>query len=311
MINEAYNKSLHRYAVFTASCTFVLLIAGALVTSNDAGLSIPDWPLAYGSLTPPMVGGIRYEFTHRVIATCIGILTIGLAAWLWKAEKRVWMRWLGLAALGGVIAQGILGGMTVLTFQLPSVSAAHATLAQLFFSTVVAIAVFTSSWWNAAPAQLDDPGTPSIRTLVVWTLLAVFLQLILGAAFRHKAFGIIPHIVGAVIVTILIFMTAGALKRRFRGVPALRGCARLLHLLIGVQLLLGAGAYWSRLYNARFPQPMAVMVALTVVHTVTGALVLAVTLVTALISYRMLRAGAGSTVAESIPVPRQVAHGEN
>ena len=64
---------MHRYAVFTACCTFLLLIAGALVTSNDAGLSIPDWPLAYGSLTPPMVGGIRYEFTHRVIATCIGI----------------------------------------------------------------------------------------------------------------------------------------------------------------------------------------------------------------------------------------------
>ena len=95
-----------------------------------------------------MVGGIRYEFTHRVIATCIGILTIGLAAWLWRAEKRPWMRWLGLAALGGVIAQGILGGMTVRMFQPPPVSAAHATLAQLFFSTVVAIAVFTSSWWN-------------------------------------------------------------------------------------------------------------------------------------------------------------------
>ena len=127
-MNTVYNRALHQYAVFTACCTFVLLIAGALVTSNDAGLSIPDWPLAYGSLAPPMVGGIRYEFTHRVIATCIGLLTIGLAAWLWKAEKRAWMRWLGLAALGGVIAQGILGGMTVRMFQPPPVSAAHATL---------------------------------------------------------------------------------------------------------------------------------------------------------------------------------------
>ena len=145
-----HNPGLHQYAVFTACCTFLLLIAGALVTSNDAGLSIPDWPLAYGSLTPPMVGGIRYEFTHRVIATCIGFLTIILAAWLWRAEKRPWMRWLGLAALGGVIAQGILGGMTVRMFQPPPVSAAHATLAQLFFSTVVAIAVFTSSWWNGS-----------------------------------------------------------------------------------------------------------------------------------------------------------------
>ncbi len=158
VMDTPYNPSLHRYAVFTACCTFLLLIAGALVTSNDAGLSIPDWPLAYGSLTPPMVGGIRYEFTHRVIATCIGVLTIILAAWLWRAEKRPWMRWLGIAALGGVIAQGILGGMTVRMFQPPAVSAAHATLAQLFFSTVVAIAVFTGSWWTGASHRSGGSG---------------------------------------------------------------------------------------------------------------------------------------------------------
>ena len=304
-MNTLYNRSLHRYAVLTACCTFLLLIAGALVTSNDAGLSIPDWPLAYGSLTPPMVGGIRYEFTHRVIATCIGLLTIGLAAWLWRAEKRRWMRWLGLAALGGVIAQGILGGMTVRMFQPPPVSAAHATLAQLFFSTVVAIAVFTSSWWNGELGGVEDTGRPGVRPLIVWTLVAVFLQLILGAAFRHKGFGIIPHLIGAVIVTILIFMTAGALKRRFSNVPAVRNCARLLHMLIGVQLLLGGGAYWSRLYAARFPQPIAIMVALTVVHTVTGALVLAATLVTALISFRLV--GSQKAVGHPVRTTEQVA----
>lgn len=304
-METTYNPSLHRYAVLTACCTFLLLIAGALVTSNDAGLSIPDWPLAYGSLTPPMVGGIRYEFTHRVIATCIGVLTIILAAWLWRVEKRPWMRWLGLTALGGVIAQGILGGATVLTFQLPAVSAAHATLAQLFFSTLVAIAVFTSSWWIGSSTEVEDSGSPRVRSLVIWTLLAVFLQLILGAAFRHKGFGIIPHLIGAVIVTILIFMTAGALKRRFPDVKPLRICARFLHILIGLQLLLGAGAYWSRLYAAHFPQPIAVMVALTVVHTVTGALVLAVTLVTTLVSYRLIPVR--SAMRESSPAREQVA----
>src|ERR1700691_3863994 len=164
-MTQAYNQALHRYAVFTACCTFLLLIAGALVTSNDAGLSIPDWPLAYGSLTPPMVGGIRYEFTHRVIATCVGFLTVILAAWLWKVEKRAWIRWLGVAALGGVIAQGILGGMTVRMFQPPAVSAAHATLAQLFFSTLVAISVFTGSWWSGATTEAEDRGTPRVRSL--------------------------------------------------------------------------------------------------------------------------------------------------
>ena len=305
-MNNFYNQALHRYAVFAASCTFILLNAGALVTSNDAGLSIPDWPLAYGSFVPPFVGGIRYEYSHRVFAAFVGLLTIGLAVWLWRAEKRSWMRWLGAAALGGVIAQGILGGLTVKTFQLPPVSAAHGTLAQLFFSTLVAIAVFTSAWWQSNLPEFGDPSSPRIRTLVLWTLAAVFCQLVLGAAFRHKGFGIIPHLVGAVVVTIFVFVTAGALKRRFARVPALRTCARFLHILIGVQLLLGAGAYWSRLYNAGFPQPIAVMVTLTVAHTVTGALVLAVTLVTTLITYRMIRAE--SAVTDSAHASQQVAH---
>jgi len=287
-MRPVFNRNLHRYALLTAFCTFLLLIAGALVTSNDAGLSIPDWPLAYGTLNPPFVGGIRYEWSHRVIASLIGMLTIGLAIWLWRAEKRPWMRWLGLAALGGVIAQGILGGMTVRMFQPPAVSAAHATLAQLFFSTVVGIAVFTSRWWSTDLAAVEDTGSPAVLTLASWSVVAVFLQLILGAAFRHKAFGIIPHLIGAVIVTMLIFMTARALKKRFAQVSALRSCARLLHIMIGTQLLLGGGAYWSRVYAAQFPQPIAVMVTLTVIHTVTGALVLAATLVTTLISYRLM-----------------------
>ena len=94
-------RNVHRFAVFTACCTFLLLIAGALVTSNDAGLSVPDWPLSYGSLLPPMVGGIFYEHGHRMIATLVGILSIVLAVWLWRVESRRWVRWLGVAALGG------------------------------------------------------------------------------------------------------------------------------------------------------------------------------------------------------------------
>jgi cytochrome c oxidase assembly protein subunit 15 len=292
-------SALHWYAVFTACATFVLLIAGALVTSNDAGLSIPDWPLAYGSLTPPMVGGIRYEFTHRVIAACVGLLTVGLAAWLWRSESRPWMRWLGLAALGGVISQAILGGLTVRMVQPPPVSAAHATLAQLFFSTVVAIAIFTSQWWQANGPAFEDTVTPKLRSLTVWTGVAVFLQLILGAAFRHKGFGIVPHLVGAVVVTALVFLTASALKRRFPGAQPLLGCARALHALIGLQLLLGAGAWWSRQYGAQFPQPVPVTVTLTVVHTVMGALVLAATVITALLVYRLVRAEAGTLLARS------------
>ncbi len=294
--------NVHRFAVFTACCTFLLLIAGALVTSNDAGLSVPDWPLSYGSLLPPMVGGIFYEHGHRMIATLVGTLSIILAVWLWRVESRRWVRWLGVVALGAVVAQGILGGLTVLFFLPPPISAAHATLAQLFFCTVLSIALFTSAWWEHERPLVADSGRPSVHTLAVATASAVLCQLILGAAFRHKAFGIIPHLIGAVVVTGMIFWLAGVLRRRFAGVPVLRNSARLLHALIGLQLLLGAGAWWSRVYAAQFPQPIPVMVALTVIHTVTGALVLGTTVLVTLACYRVVR-HSGVPARAFVPAP--------
>ena len=300
------SQNVHRFAVFTAVCTFFLLIAGALVTSNDAGLSVPDWPLSYGSLTPPMVGGIFYEHGHRVVASFVGILSIVLAVWLWRVAsslepRRRWLRWLGVAALGAIVLQGVLGGLTVLFFLPPPVSSAHATLAQLFFTTVASIALFTSAWWENEPvAPRRDFGSPSVHTLGILTAGAVLVQLILGAAFRHKAFGIVPHLVGAVVVTGLIFWFAGALKRRFAGVAELRLSARLLHILIGVQLVLGGAAYWSRLYAASFPQPIPVMVMLTVAHVLTGALVLVSTVLVTLVCYRVVRP-AGTALLATAP----------
>src|SRR6266851_4524671 len=143
---------LHRFATFVAGCTVLLVLAGSLVTSTGSGLSVPDWPTTYGwnMLTfPPSkwVGGILYEHGHRLIATTVGVLTIVLAAWLWRAESRRWMETLGLAALGAVVQQGVLGGLTVLFFLPAAVSTAHAGLAEIFFCMTVAIALFTSPRW--------------------------------------------------------------------------------------------------------------------------------------------------------------------
>ncbi|HYB61807.1 MAG TPA: COX15/CtaA family protein [Methylomirabilota bacterium] len=291
------NAALHRFAVFTACSTFLLLIAGALVTSNDAGLSIPDWPLAYGGLHPPMVGGIVYEFSHRVIAAAVGLLTLVLAIWLEVREPRRWVRWFGVAALSAVVAQGLLGGLTVLFFQPSAVSAAHATLAQIFFCLTVSLAIFTGRWWQSDLPVVESAGSSRIETHAQATIVAVFLQLILGAAFRHKAFGIIPHLIGAVVVALLVFSLAGKLKRQFGSVRVFRSCALALHVLIGLQLLLGGAAWWSRVYAAEFPQPIGITVALTVIHTVTGALVLATTVITALVCRRLLRPVASVALA--------------
>ena len=288
------HRNVHRFAVFTACFAFLVLIAGALVTSNDAGLSVPDWPLSYGSLFPPMIGGIFYEHSHRMVAAALGLFSIILAGWLWRADSRSWVRWLGIAGVAVVIAQGLLGGLTVKFFLPPSVSAAHATLAQIFFSVLVSLAFFTSAWWERQGEIALDPRGTRIHSLAVAAVLATLGQLMLGAALRHKAFGIVPHLMGAVVVTGLIFWLAGTLRRSFGEVPALRMAARGLHALIGFQLLLGAAAWWARSCAQNFPQPIPITIALTVIHTVTGAIVLASTVVVTLTCYRMIRTPATS-----------------
>src|SRR5689334_10828740 len=128
---------LHRFSKFVVACTVLLILAGSLVTSNDAGLSVPDWPTSYGwnmfTFPPSMwVANIVYEHGHRLIASSVGFLTIVLAVWLWVGDSRPWMRKLGLAALAAIVAQGVLGGLTVLFFLPPAISTAHAGLAQIF-----------------------------------------------------------------------------------------------------------------------------------------------------------------------------------
>jgi len=282
------NSYLHRYAVFTSCCTFLLLIAGALVTSNDAGLAVPDWPTSYGSFFPPMVGGIFYEHGHRMVATFVGVLTIGLAVWLWRAESRPWMRWLGWIALGAVIAQGLLGAATVKFLLPPPVSVAHAGLAQSFFCLTVALALFTGRWWQSEISPMRDSGSPPLKTLTVATVAVTFLQLLLGAAFRHNAFGIVPHLVGAAVVLAMVIVAGRVARKRVPESRPVRRIGAALHALVGTQLLLGGAAWWSRIATLEAPQPQPEMILLTVLHTVLGALVLAATVLLALIVWRIL-----------------------
>src|SRR2546427_8454719 len=142
------SKGVHRFALVVAGATFFLIIAGANVSSHDAGLATSDWPLSNGQFFPRMVGNLFWEHGHRLIATTVGLLTIALNVYLYKREPRRWVRRLGLVALAAVIAQGLLGGLTVKLMLPLWVSSAHATLAQLFFCTVVSLAVFTSPGWN-------------------------------------------------------------------------------------------------------------------------------------------------------------------
>jgi cytochrome c oxidase assembly protein subunit 15 len=302
MTSARDNTWLHRYAVFTACATFCLIIAGALVTSNDAGLAVPDWPLSYGSLMPPMVGNIRFEHGHRMVAAFVGMLTIGLAVWLARCEERRWVRRLGWGALAAVMAQGLLGGITVLFFLPAVISVSHACLAQIFFCLTVTLAIVTGRGWREPAGAADraaDRDAPALAQLAALTVAAIFLQLILGAAFRHKGFGIIPHLAGAAVVAAMVMWTFYRVMSRHSTEPGLTRPAALLGLLLLAQLLLGASSYIVREITRDAPQPMPVMVWVTTAHVATGALTLASGVWLLLSAHRFL--GPARQAAFSLP----------
>ena len=198
------NHWLHRFAMLTAVVTFFLLSIGGLVTSNEAGMSVPDWPTSLHRnmfLLPisEWTGGIFYEHTHRLLASGVGVLATILAIWIWLKDSRKWMKWLALAAFLGVVAQGVLGGLRV-TMKMDSLGIFHGVVAQSFFVLTCAIALFTSRFWqNVAQASRLHPGekfaggTPALRSLrshVLFVTILIFLQLILGATMRHQHAGL-------------------------------------------------------------------------------------------------------------------------
>lgn len=285
-----YHRGLHRFAIFTACVTLVLIVAGALVTSNDAGLSVPDWPTSFGSFfkMPHMVGGILYEHGHRMVAEFVGLLTIVLAIWTWRVEKRRWMRWLALAALATVIVQGVLGGVTVLFYLPPAVSSAHAALAQTFFCISVAIAVFTGRRWVEETPQVEfDVRWPSLFTLTLLSIFVLYVQLILGAMFRHRGLSWWPHVVHAGVVAIVLSWTAIRAISVYSHIEAIKRPAVIMLSLMVAQLCLGFLAFITRVMWGRdAAQPELPMVISTVVHVAVGALLLATTVVLAIQVWR-------------------------
>lgn len=274
---EPRSPALHRFAVLTAVATLALIVAGGLVTSTESGLAVPDWPLSYGQLMPPMVGGVFYEHGHRMVATAVGILTVVLAVWLARSERRRWVRRLGVLAVAAVIGQGVLGGLTVLYLLPTPVSVAHACLAQAFFCLVVAIAVVTSPRWRPLPRRLESP-----TRLAAIASGAVFVQLVLGAVMRHTKAGlaipdfplslgrVVPpldsfpvsiafaHRAWALVVAALVFAAAARAAR-----AGLKRAGFFLGALVLAQIALGAATVLS-----------GKAVAITTAHVAAGALLL-------------------------------------
>ena len=306
------------YTVLVALSTAVLIFAGGLVTSTGSGLSVPDWPNTYGwfMFTFPlekMVGGIRYEHSHRLIASTVGFLIVVLALWLWRVEPRRWVRRLGYIALAAVVTQGILGGITVLWYLPDAVSIAHASLAQIVFCLTTAIALFTSAGWTGGYSRRGTPPDDRrLQKVAAITTAWIYLQIVIGATMRHTdaglaipdfplAFGhLIPphwdakiaihfaHRLGALVATILILGTTGHIFYRHRSRRELVRPSMLLLLLLATQVTLGALTVLS-----------GKQYIINSLHVVTGASVLVTSLVLTLRAHRARFADlAGSTAPD-------------
>jgi len=180
---------LRRFSKLTCFSTLFLIFVGSLVTSTNSGLSVPDWPLSYGMLFPPMVGGVFYEHGHRMVAGVIVLLTLTLSFWIQFSEKRKWLKKLGWAALLIVIAQGILGGLTVLFFLPTPISTAHAVLSQTFFIITIIIAYSLSCERAEREKRQTSPNTELLKLSIILSAF-IYLQLIIAALMRHTASGL-------------------------------------------------------------------------------------------------------------------------
>lgn len=258
------------FARISAAAALLLLIAGGMVTSTQSGLAVPDWPLSYGSLMPHMSGGIVFEHSHRILAGIVGLLILIAAVWDQLTEKRAAIRRLSWWTFAAVVLQGVLGGVTVLFSLPPSVSSAHATLAQTIFCLLVVKADMLDS--RSANVHVDGDA----RNFIVFGVAAILFlwaQLVLGAIARHNGLSIAPHIFWAFFAA----CAAGAFAARalLQSDEALRGPARVVLGLLGAQITLGVLS--ADLRSEPYMRSNHGMISAATAHLAVGALLLAAT----------------------------------
>jgi cytochrome c oxidase assembly protein subunit 15 len=315
-----FHRGIHLFAVVLAFAVVLLITAGGLVKSLEAGLSVPDWPLSYGSLNPPrwwQIETVRAEHGHRLIAGTVALLTIALAIWIGRREERRWLRRLAYLAVATVLAQALLGGLTVLFFLPTPISVSHAGLAQIFLCLIVTIAVVTSRWWVEGTAPVEDSGAfRRVAQLATATTGLIYLQILVGAIMRHTgaglaipdfplAFGgLIPprfdfaigihfaHRLGALLVATVIFWTFGRVLRLASQARRLVASSGIMTLLVLVQGTLGGFVVLSG--KAALPNTL---------HVGTGAALLAVSLILVLTSWHLVWSVQRTREPQAVEIP--------
>jgi heme a synthase len=266
----------YRLALATLAATCVLILLGGLVTNTGAALAVPDWPSTFGYnmiLFPwsQMVGGVLYEHSHRLMGALVGLLTLALAAALWREGGR--LRRLGLIAVAAVVAQGVLGGLRVVLLK-DTLAIFHGCLAQAFFALLAVIALMTAPRGRAAA----PPVEPALRGLAVLAAVLVYAQIVFGALLTHAG-RIDMHLAGALLVFVFVPIVAAQLRRTGDTVAA--PVSRVVTVLLGIQLLLGVGSFLVRFSPIWIPGEQLTVTVLPVAHRLVGSLILAATVILA------------------------------
>lgn len=290
-----------RFSICTVLVTVVLLIWGAVVTSIGAGMAFPDWPSSLGSynLLNPVEGwwlvpAYLAEHGHRLVASLVGVLTVGLTAWTWWADPRPWMHKLGIAAVVLVVLQGVLGGLRVLWVSI-DLAMVHACVAQLFFALLVAMTLFVTDTWREGRDILPRGlATDRLRHLAYTTAGVIYVQIVLGALLRHPGAGLAGdftavHVTGAFFVVGLVLAVFVVVEKYFDGYSVIRHTAWVLLGAMALQFALGLAALLVMLYDVPGPGGYTARVILTVAHLVVGALLFGTSVIVALLVARRPR----------------------
>lgn len=262
------NPWLHRYAVLLAIFAFVVIVFGAYITSAEVA--------ARQSQSPVLAG--MYEVLHRYLAIALGFLTIGLGIWVWLAATPVWLRALISTAFVALALNAVLG------FQATPLSATfgifHALLAHFFLAAMIAIAVFTSARWNREAELAADGGLSSVRPFAIATPPVVFLQITLGAAYRHDVTGILPHMAGAMVVALMALVISTLILQNAASTAPLRRAAAILITIVLTQVCLGIATFLMLVLNTA---GSSAFILVATGHVSIGAATLAASVVMALV----------------------------
>lgn len=306
---------LYRIARATPCVAMVTVIAGALVTSKNAGMAFRDWPTSDGRamLTYPWLSDFArdwdkfLEHGHRLAGVVIGVWTIGLAALLAIRESRRWLKWTGGAILLAVILQGVLGGFRVWLDE-RGLAMVHGLFAACVVALMAFVATSLSPAWRNAQSLSHGREAGAAKPLALLTVALLAAQYVLGGLVRHGGHGLYEHLTVGIISLLLVVLNA--IVAHLSGIAWLRRSGWLLLAAAVVQVSLGAGA-WITKYGLAYFGYVAVadsiqQVAFRTSHTVVGIVLFATAVVHLA---RVLRIDAFAPPIESVLASFRPAHG--